>query len=47
MDNIRKDLREIEWNDKDWIHLIQYRDQLRAPVNMVLIPLFHKMLENS
>jgi hypothetical protein len=27
MDNIKMDLREIEWDDMDWIDLAQDRDQ--------------------
>jgi hypothetical protein len=34
-DNIRVDLREIGWEDVDWIHMAQDRDQLQALVNMV------------
>jgi len=26
-DNIRMDLREVEWESVDWIHLAQDRDQ--------------------
>jgi hypothetical protein len=29
-DNIRMDLREIGWEDVDWIHVAQDRDQWRA-----------------
>jgi hypothetical protein len=29
-DNIGMDLREIEWEDVDWIHLAQDRNQWRA-----------------
>jgi hypothetical protein len=32
-DNIRMDLREIEFGDVDWIHLAQDRDRWRALVN--------------
>jgi hypothetical protein len=35
-DNMKVDLREIEWESVDWIHLIQDRDQRWALVNMVL-----------
>jgi hypothetical protein len=35
-DNIKMDLREIERDDMDWIHLLQDEDQFRAFVNMVL-----------
>jgi hypothetical protein len=34
--NIRMDLREIEWSGMDWIYLAQDRDQWRALVNMVM-----------
>jgi hypothetical protein len=30
------DLREIGWDDVDWIELVQDRDQWRALVNMVM-----------
>jgi hypothetical protein len=36
MDNIKMDLRGIEWGDMDWIDLVQDRDQWRALVNMVM-----------
>jgi hypothetical protein len=35
-DNIRMDLREIEWGGMDWIDLAQDRGQWRALVNMVM-----------
>jgi hypothetical protein len=35
VDNIKIDLREIEWNGVDWIDMAQDRDQWRALVNMV------------
>jgi hypothetical protein len=35
-DNIEIDLREIEWDDMDWIDLAQDRDQWRALVNTVM-----------
>jgi hypothetical protein len=35
-DNIRMDLREIEWEGTDWIHLAQYRVQWVSVVNMVM-----------
>jgi hypothetical protein len=31
-DNIKMDLKEIEWDGVDWIHLAQDRDQWRAYV---------------
>jgi hypothetical protein len=34
--NIKIDLREIEWDGRDWIDLVQVRDQWRALVNMVM-----------
>jgi hypothetical protein len=34
------DHREIGWGGMDWIDLAQYRDWWRAPVNMVVSPLF-------
>jgi hypothetical protein len=36
VDNIKIDLREIGWDDMDWINLAQVRDQWRALVNMVM-----------
>jgi hypothetical protein len=36
VDNIKMDLREIGWDDMDWIDLAQDRDQWRALVNMVM-----------
>jgi hypothetical protein len=35
-DNIRMDLREIECEGVDWMHLVQDRDQWQALVNMVM-----------
>jgi hypothetical protein len=35
VDNIKMDLREIGWDDVDWIDLAQDRDQWRAFVNTV------------
>jgi hypothetical protein len=35
-DNIRMDLREIRWEDVDWIHLAQDREQRQAVRNMVM-----------
>jgi hypothetical protein len=32
VDNIKMDLREIEWDGMDWIELAQDRDQWRALV---------------
>jgi hypothetical protein len=36
VDNIKMDLREIEWDGMDWIDLAQDRDQWRALVNTVI-----------
>jgi hypothetical protein len=36
VDNIKMDLREIGWDEVDWIDLAQDRDQWRALVNTVL-----------
>jgi hypothetical protein len=36
VDNIKIDLREIEWGGMDWIDLAQDRDQWRALVNMLM-----------
>jgi hypothetical protein len=34
--NIKRDLREIEWDGVDWIDMVQDRGQWRALVNKVL-----------
>jgi hypothetical protein len=34
--NIKTDLREIEWEIMDWNHLTQERDEWRAVVNIVM-----------
>jgi hypothetical protein len=36
VDNIKMDLREIGWDDMDWIDLAQDRDPWRALVNKML-----------
>jgi hypothetical protein len=36
VDNIKTELREIEWNGMDWIDLAQDREQWRALVNTVM-----------
>jgi hypothetical protein len=36
VDNIKINLREIEWDGMDWIDLAQDRDQWRALVNTVV-----------
>jgi hypothetical protein len=36
VENIKMDLREIVWDDMDWIELAQDRDQWRALVNTVM-----------
>jgi hypothetical protein len=35
VNNIKMDLREIEWDGVDWIDLAEDRDQWRALVNAV------------
>jgi hypothetical protein len=35
-DNIRTDLREIGWEDVDWLHLAKDSDQQWALLNMVM-----------
>jgi hypothetical protein len=35
-DNIKMDLREVEWEGLDWIHLAQDRGQWRAVVNTAM-----------
>jgi hypothetical protein len=34
--NIKMDLRDIGWDDMDWIHVAQHRDQWRVLVSTVL-----------
>jgi hypothetical protein len=36
VDNIKMDLREIEWDGVDWIDMAEDRDKWRAVVNTVL-----------
>jgi hypothetical protein len=36
VDNIKIDLREIEWDGMDWIDLAQHREQWSALVNTVM-----------
>jgi hypothetical protein len=36
VDNITMDLREIEWDGRDWIDVAEDRDQWRALVNAVM-----------
>jgi hypothetical protein len=36
VDNIKMDLREIEWDGMNWIDLAQDRDQWRALANTVM-----------
>jgi hypothetical protein len=36
VDNIKIDLREMGWNNMDWIDVAQDRDQWRALVNTVM-----------
>jgi hypothetical protein len=36
VDNIKMDLREIEWDGVDWIDMAQDRDQWRVLTNTVL-----------
>jgi hypothetical protein len=36
VDNIKMDVREIEWDGVDWIELAQDRDQWKALVNTVM-----------
>jgi hypothetical protein len=36
VDNIEMDLKEIEWDDMDWIDVGQDRDQWRALLNTVM-----------
>jgi hypothetical protein len=36
MDTVKMDLREIGWDDMDWIDVVQDKDQWRALVNTVM-----------
>jgi hypothetical protein len=36
VDNIKMDLREIGWDGRDWIELVQDRDQWTVLVNTVM-----------
>jgi hypothetical protein len=36
VDNINMDLREIGWDRRDWIELVQDQDQWRALVNTMM-----------
>jgi hypothetical protein len=47
VDNIKMDLRDIKWNDMNWIDLGQDRDRWRALVNTVIKFRFYKMLGSS
>jgi hypothetical protein len=38
VDNMKMDLREIEWGGMDWIGLTQNRELWRAVVNRVMNP---------
>jgi hypothetical protein len=40
-DNLRMDLREIDWEGVDWMHLAQDRDQWRTLVNTAMNIGFH------
>jgi hypothetical protein len=45
--NIKKELRELGWNDMHWIHPAQVRYQLQPLVKMLWDIWFHRVLENS
>jgi hypothetical protein len=45
-DNVKIDLREIGWDDVDWIDMGQDRDRWTALVNTVIKFGFHKILYN-
>jgi hypothetical protein len=36
VDNIKMDLKEVGWDGRDWIDLVQDRDRWRAYVNTVM-----------
>jgi hypothetical protein len=38
MDNIKTDLRDMEWDGMNWIDLAQDRDQWRSLVNTIMKP---------
>jgi hypothetical protein len=44
-DNVRMDLREVWWEDVDWMYVVQDRDQWRALMNTVINIRFHKRQE--
>jgi hypothetical protein len=46
-DNIKIDLREIGWDDMDWINLTEGKEQWLALVNMVMNLRGRKVLGNS
>jgi hypothetical protein len=47
MDNIKMDLRQIGWDDVDWIALAQGMEKWMTLVNKVMNFGFHKMLGTS
>jgi hypothetical protein len=47
VDNIKVDIREIEWDVMNWIDLAQDRDQWRVLVNTVMNLRIDKMLGRS
>jgi hypothetical protein len=47
LNNIKMDLRDIGWDDMDWIDLAQDRDQWKDLVNAVMNLRVPKMLRNS
>jgi hypothetical protein len=47
VDNIKIDLKDIEWDGMDWIDLAEDRDQWRALVNTVMSLRFLKILGSS
>jgi hypothetical protein len=47
VDSIKMDLREIGWDDVDWIDMAEDRDQWTALVNTVSTFGFHTMLGSS
>jgi hypothetical protein len=46
-DNIRKDLKDIRWENVDWMHLAQDRDQWQALVKIVMNLCVPLRTENS
>jgi hypothetical protein len=46
VDNVKVDLREIEWGGMDWIDLAQERDQWRVLFNTIINLRIHRIVGN-